>query len=83
MAGGLISGKRRRLEEKKNQGGPLHQCNEPKGINELRKGIRNKSMLEWIQSSDKKYCPQIFKVGNKTEFSRAYAFRKFAFSFDC
>ena len=46
MAGSLISGKRRRLEEKKNQGGPLHQCNEPKGINELRKGIRNKSMLE-------------------------------------
>ena len=37
MAGGLISGKRRRLEENKNQGGPLHQCNEPKGINEPRR----------------------------------------------
>ena len=33
-------------KKKKNQRGPLHQCNEPKGINELRKGIFNKSMLE-------------------------------------
>ena len=48
--------------KKKNQRGPFHQHNGPKGISELRKGIWNKSMLEWIQPSGKKHCPPKRKV---------------------
>ena len=72
MAGGLISGKRRRLEEKKNQGGPLHHAMNPKELMYLEKGFK-------INQCWNEFNPQIRNIalkkeGNKTEFSRTYAF---------
>ena len=81
MAGGLISGKRRRLEEKKIKEALCINAMNPKELMNLEKGFE-------INQCWNEFNPQIRNIalkkeGNKTEFSRAYAFQKFAFSFDC